>query len=95
VSWVEVRFHPSGRVVRVALDTTLINATREAGLPIGSSCDGRGACGWCRVTLLEGETSAPEARELALLDKIHARPDERIACQARVLGPVTITTSYW
>lgn len=91
----EVRFHPSGRLVRVAPGTTLMAATREAGLPIGSSCDGRGACGWCRVTVLEGEATSPQEHELELLAKVEASSAERIACQARVLGPLRITTTYW
>lgn len=75
--------------------TTLLQAARDAGRPLGSSCGGRGACGWCRVTVLAGEVSPPDAAERALLQKIGAGPAERVACQARALGPVTITTSYW
>jgi adenylate cyclase len=95
----EVRFHPSGRAVRVAPGTSLMEAARQGGLPLGSSCDGEGACGWCRVTVVEGSESLSPAgaRERSLLEKIDAGPGERIACQARVLvlGPVTITTGYW
>jgi ferredoxin len=94
----EVRFRPSGRAVRAAPGTSLMEAARQAGLPLGSSCDGEGACGWCRVTVVEvgaAALSAPDERERALLEKIDAAPEERIACQARVLGPVTITTGYW
>lgn len=92
-----VRFWPSGRAVRVTPGTTLLEAARAAGLPLGSSCDGRAVCGWCRVAVLEGieGLSAADAEERELLGRIEADPAERLACQARVLGPVMITTSYW
>jgi len=93
-----VRFHPSEREVDVPAGTTLLEATRRAGLPIGSSCDGQGICGWCRLRVLEGaaELSPVETTERELLARIGGGPDERIACQARVLSPgVLVTASYW
>lgn len=95
---VNVRFHPSGREVSVPAGTTLLEATRLAGLPIGSSCDGRGICGWCRLRVLEGaqELSSPDGEERGLLARLDAGPEERIACQARVpAGEVLVTASYW
>lgn len=84
-----------GRRVDAAPGVTLMAAARAAGLPVASSCAGRGACGWCRITVLEGAITSPDARESALLDKLGARAEERIACLARALGPVTIATDYW
>jgi ferredoxin len=94
---VKVTFLPMGRSHEVAAGTAISDAIRGAGLPLGSSCHGEGACGWCRVRVLEGEAalSPPDPRERALLDRLRAGPDERIACQARVLGPLTVTASYW
>jgi ferredoxin len=94
---IQVRFAPSGREVPVPAGTSLLAAAQLAGLPLGSSCRGEGACGWCRVRVLEGSErlSAPSARERALLVKLQAAASERLACQALVLGEVTLTTSYW
>ena len=95
---ITVRFLPSGRSLEVAEGTVLADAIRAAGLPLGSSCHGEGACGWCRVRVLhsdEGALSPADARELALLARLRALPEERIACQARVLRALTVTASYW
>lgn len=92
-----VTFLPSGRVLRVGRGSTVFDAVRGAGLPLGSSCDGDALCGWCRVRILDGgdALSAPGDEERRLLTRRHAEPDERIACLAHILGPITVTTTYW
>ena len=95
-----VRFAPSGRTVQVPAGTSLFEAARLAQVPLGSSCGGEGACGWCRVTVIAGAEALtpPTAREVELLGRIGAAAAERAACLARLRGqggPVTITTSYW
>lgn len=92
-----VRCEPSGREVAVVHDTTLVEAVHQASLPLGQSCSGVGVCGFCRVTVLSGAANlTPKAAEESrLLQTLHARDDERLACCARVAGPVTITTDYW
>jgi nitrite reductase (NADH) large subunit len=92
-----VRFEPSGREVTVVHDTTLLDAVQQACLPLGQSCDGIALCGFCRVTVLDGLTNlSPRAgEELKVLQSLRAGTTERLACCARVLGPVTITTDYW
>ena len=35
------------------------------------------------------------AEERKILASLHADEDERLACCARVTGPVTVTTEYW
>jgi ferredoxin len=77
----------------VVAEGTLLDAARRAGLPLASSCGGRGICDACRVTVKAGRDalSPPTAGELdARLDA-----DERLACQARAVGAATITTRYW
>ncbi len=94
---VRVSCEPSGRAVEVEAGAPLAEAIRSAGLPLGSSCRGEGACGWCRVRVLgdPGALSPPDPRERALLARLRAAPGERLACQARVLTSVTVTASYW
>ncbi len=72
----------------------LLAAAVRARLPIGRSCRGVGVCAACRVRVLAGtEVLSPrtdwETRPMAL------EPDERLACQVRVYGDVTITADYW
>ena len=92
-----VRCEPSGREVEVAHDTSLVDAVHQACLPLGQSCDGVGVCGFCRVRVLTGAANLtpPAAEEGRLLRTLHAASNERLACCARVAGPVTITTDYW
>lgn len=93
-----IRFEPLGREAQVPQGTTILAAARGAGVPLGSSCDGEGACGWCRVTVLSGAEalSAIDEVERRLLERIRASGAERLACQARVRGAtVVVTTTYW
>jgi ferredoxin len=88
-----VTFAPSGRAVSVDAGTTVLQAARLARLPLASSCRGVGVCDACRVRVVRGgaDLSAADGREQGT--KLES--DERLACQARVSGPVTVTTSYW
>ncbi len=85
---VEVTYLPSGTSVRVPEGTTLFNAAHWAGLPIESTCGGRGTCGKCGVQVLSGEA------ELSLADYRHLpeRLDDgwRLSCQCPVTGPMTV-----
>jgi ferredoxin len=85
---------PGGRrTVEVERGVTVLEAARRAGLPVASSCRGVGVCDACRVRVIAGDeglgprTPAEEKRQLG--------PDERMACQAVVDGPATLTASYW
>ncbi len=79
---------------------TLMEACLAMGLPVASSCQGRGACGRCVLTILEGgqHLVAAEERELRVLDRNQATEAQRLACQCPAPDPaasVTITTGYW
>ena len=87
-SKVEVTYLPSGKSVRVPEGTTLFNAAHWAGLPIESTCGGRGTCGKCSVQVLDGQA------ELSLADYRHL-PDKleegwRLSCQCPINGPMTV-----
>jgi ferredoxin len=75
----------------------VLHAALGASLPLASSCGGEGACKACRIEVLVGadRLSPPTERERAALDAAACGPNERLACAARILGDVTITTSYW
>src|SRR5438874_8405369 len=83
----QVLFRPQNVITHAPEATTLFNAANWAGLPIDSTCGGRGTCGKCKVQLLSGdvETSTADRRQLL--------PDEveggwRLSCQAHVYGDV-------
>lgn len=78
---------------------SLLRQCRDAGLPLASSCDGRGGCGRCMVTLVDGLASVTPMgpHERRVLRRLGASPDARLACQCgpRDGGPVVLTTGYW
>jgi ferredoxin len=53
------------------------------------------ACGSCVIRVLDNpqHLSPPTKREERLLETIEARADERLACQCKILGDVTIEAS--
>ncbi|MBS1911035.1 MAG: (2Fe-2S)-binding protein [Bacteroidetes bacterium] len=92
-----VRFQPAGIALRVAAGTLLLDAAREAGLPVAQSCGGFAVCSWCRMQVLEGwENLSPiERPEERLIARQQFAPNERASCQAAVFGDVVVTTTYW
>lgn len=92
-----VRFQPSGRSLRVPLGTTLLEAAKRAGLPMASACGAYGLCGRCGVDVMEGATAlSPESSlDSDVKRRNRVAAEQRLACRARVQGPVEITASYW
>ena len=79
----EVTYQPFDRSTRVPPGTTLFSAAHWIGLPIDSTCGGRGTCGKCKVRVLQG------ASEVTTADHRQLRKDEvengwRLSCQARI-----------
>ena len=76
----KVRLAQSGAVIEVAADKTILEALREHGLEVPSSCES-GTCGTCRTKLLAGKA---EHRDLVLHD--HERADTIMICVSRALS---------
>ena len=98
VSFVRRRMGARETLTReVPTGTTLLDAARGAGLPIARACTGRGLCGRCDLEILGGQgwlsPESADERETRERDGIPAA--RRLACQARVRGPVLATASYW
>src|SRR3989442_6337640 len=84
----EVTYQPFERTTRVPPGTTLFSAAPRIGLPIDSTCGGRGTCGKCKVRVLQGAT------EVTTADHRQLRKDEvdsgwRLSCQARIYEDIT------
>ena len=85
----EVNYLPFERTTRVPPGTTLFSAAHWIGLPIDSTCGGRGTCGKCKVRVVKGLTDAETA------DHRQLRPQEivegwRLSCQARIHEDMTV-----
>jgi uncharacterized 2Fe-2S/4Fe-4S cluster protein (DUF4445 family) len=79
---VEVTYLPFERTTRVPAGTTLFSAAHWIGLPVDSTCGGRGTCGKCLVRVVAGgaETTAADRRQLSA-DQLAG--GWRLSCQAR------------
>lgn len=90
-SWIErsrglVRLiYPGGREVRITPGMSILEASQYAGIPHASVCGGRGRCSTCRVRISRGLDQLPpaSAEEAAVLRRVGAPPNVRLACQTR------------
>src|SRR6201997_1304200 len=85
--------YPDGRIVEVTPGTSVLEASRLAGIPHASVCGGRGRCSTCRIRV-RGEIHSidpPAEDELRVLHRIGATPNVRLACQLRPRGTVEVT----
>lgn len=99
----KIVFQPSGRQGAVPDNTTVLDAARLLGVGIENICGGRQTCAKCRVAVSAGHfpkyaiesrvdhVTSVEERETAYRESRAIRPDERLACVARVCGDVVIS----
>lgn len=85
---VPVTFEPSGTTVWVEPNALLLDVFHAAGEPVIASCGGNGRCGTCGVRVLAGDLTPPDPIEEELI--AGAKSGTRLACRARVIGPVTV-----
>ena len=79
----EITYRPYEKSTRIPPGTTLFSAAHWIGLPIDSTCGGRGTCGKCKVQVIQGGLEATAA------DRKQLRSNEleagwRLSCQAKV-----------
>jgi len=88
---------PSGREVRVAAGTTLLEAVREAGLPIATACGAGQLCARCGLEILEGgEALAGETDREAHIKQLNRVDAElRLSCQLEVRADLVVRARYW
>jgi ferredoxin, 2Fe-2S len=83
----KVTFEPEGISVEVDAGTSLLDAARKCGAPVGSACGGNLACSTCHLWVKKGHDSLSELEdgEDDILDKaFDVRPSSRLGCQAKV-----------
>lgn len=86
---VKIVFQPSGRTVHALPGTILLEAAARSGFIINTPCGGVGSCGKCLVRIRSGNCP-PTEDELAALGGEQIAQGFRLACRARVAGPLTI-----
>jgi adenylate cyclase len=73
------------RAIRAARGLSVLEASLLNDIPHAHVCGGRGRCSTCRIRILGDPTGlpAPSAAEQAVLERVHAAPGVRLACQLR------------
>lgn len=85
--------YSGGPTVNVAQGPTLLEISRQCGVPHASVCGGRARCSTCRVRIDEGANhiATPQFAEVVTLASIGAPDQVRLACQIRPTGPIIVT----
>jgi ferredoxin len=88
-------FLPSGISREVAKGTRLIDAVRDAGLPIARACGDDLVCGKCGVRILAGRVSREAPIETRAKERNRVPSELRLACALRVQSDLTLSADYW
>jgi adenylate cyclase len=80
-----IRLTYPDRTIRAARGFSVLEASLINNIPHAHVCGGRGRCSTCRIRVLSdiGALPAPSAAEQSVLERVHAAPGVRLACQLR------------
>ena len=86
-----ITFADIGTTVNVARGTRIVEVAEKVGASIPFGCK-ENDCGDCMIEVLAGaeNLSPPSVLEVELLKEKLAKSSNRLACQAMVLGDVTV-----
>jgi len=86
-----ITFADIGATISVPRGTRIVEVAEKVGASIPFGCK-ENDCGDCVIEILNGaeNLSSPSALEVDLLKIKLAKPGNRLACQAMVLGDVTV-----
>jgi len=76
-----VEFQPLGKQGSCRGEQSLLESARQLGIDIVSICGGRGACGQCKLQILDGMVSPPTHDEIEALHSQELEEGYRLACQ--------------
>lgn len=85
---IHVLFLPSGKRASLQSGESLLDACRQAGIRIRSSCDGEGVCGLCKVVVQEGDV---EPAAMPQITEEERQNGVVLACLARPIGDITVS----
>ncbi|MBI3611327.1 MAG: 2Fe-2S iron-sulfur cluster binding domain-containing protein [Nitrospirae bacterium] len=87
-----VTFHPSGKSGDIPEKKSLLEAAQLLGVDLAHECGGFASCSTCRVVVEDGHENLTgiEFEEEDMMDLAALLPPHRLACQAKVLGDVTV-----
>jgi 2Fe-2S ferredoxin len=88
----ELTLNPSGQVIGVKEDQDLFSQLKALGISLKSTCGGCASCGQCVIEIVKGEDhlNGIPFEESQLLGNVFHITKERLACQTKISGNVTI-----
>lgn len=91
----KVTLWPSGEILELNGEENLLTQLKKSGKKIKSSCGGCATCSDCAVIVKSGEMNlTPQTfEELRLLGNVFHITKERLSCQTKITGDVTIDIS--
>jgi ferredoxin len=85
----------SGETIEMDGETSILQALRDQNTYIKSSCGGNGSCSDCiiKIALGEDNVTEPTFDEMQLLGNVFHITKERLSCQTKLTGDVSIDIS--
>ncbi len=93
----KIILRPSGQIIEgVSKEKNVLEVLREQDVYIKSSCGGNGSCSDCVVKIVSGEDHLnPQSfQELKLLGNVYHITKERLSCQLKIHGDVTLNIEH-
>ncbi|MBH48474.1 MAG: hypothetical protein CME71_09935 [Halobacteriovorax sp.] len=86
---------PEGKTISLSSETPVMEALRDEEIYIKSSCGGVASCSDCVVKVIEGadHCNPPPFEETRLLGNVFHITKERLSCQLKCTGDLTIDIS--
>ena len=89
---VNITLQPLGKIISVNKGTPLIDVLHEFGVEF--PCGGKGACGNCKVKLLDGELKIDTVQQQKL-DKLNLADNWRLACKCNAESDISLEISQF
>jgi len=91
----KVTLWPSGEILDFNTEESLLVQLKKAGKKIKSSCGGCATCSDCTIVVKSGESNLTPQNfeELRLLGNVFHITKERLSCQTKIIGDVTLDIS--
>ncbi|MDA2919464.1 adenylate/guanylate cyclase domain-containing protein [Desulfobacterota bacterium AH_259_B03_O07] len=88
----QIYFLPDKKDVHTDKETSILEASLNAGIPHTNVCGGNARCSTCRVMILDGmECCSPRTeKEQVLAERLNFDSSIRLACQTKVSGKVNL-----
>lgn len=85
-------FEPMGILIDADISESILDVAQRMNISVRADCGGKGLCGKCRVFAEPADhLSPPTEAELDVLAPEELKKSCRLACQARILGDITVT----